>query len=372
VSGDRIFLSAPDVGPDERQALLDAFDGGWIAPVGPDLDAFEREIAAATGRRAAVGLSSGTAALHLALLTEGVSPGDDVVVSTFTFAATVNAIRYLDATPVLVDSERASWNMDPQLLHDVLAARAAAGRLPAAVVTVDLYGQCADYEAIEAICARYEVPLLEDAAEALGAAAAGGRPAGSIGSAAAVSFNGNKIITTSGGGMFVTDDEERAAHVRYLATQARQPVAHYEHVDVGYNYRLSNLLAALGRAQLGRLPAMIARRHEINARYRRELEGRLDLTFMPVAPWGTWNGWLTCVVFDRPGDHLDAMRRLAAVDIEARPLWKPMHRQPVFAGSEAHLSGVSDHLYERGLCLPSGSALTDADVDRVVDALLAR
>jgi dTDP-4-amino-4,6-dideoxygalactose transaminase len=362
------------VGEAERAALLEAFDGGWIAPVGPDLDAFEGDIAVATGRRAAVGLSSGTAALHLALLTIGVGPGDEVVASTFTFAATVNAIRYCGAEPVLIDSDRTSWNMDPQLLSDVLARRAAAGSLPAAVVSVDLYGQCADYEAIEAICHRYDVPLVEDAAEALGATAYG-RPAGSFGGVGVVSFNGNKIITTSGGGMLVTDDEEQAARVRYLATQARQAVAHYEHTDVGYNYRLSNLLAALGRAQLQRLPAMMARRHEIHQRYRDALIDGGDaggLVFMPVAPWNTWNGWLTCVVFDQPGTNIETMQRLAAHDIEARPLWKPMHRQPVYARVEAHLSGVSDDLYDRGLCLPSGSSLTDEAIERVIAAIRMR
>jgi dTDP-4-amino-4,6-dideoxygalactose transaminase len=364
----RIHLSSPDVGPLEREYLLRAFDEGWIAPVGPDLDAFEAEISALTGWPGAVALSSGTAALHLALLEMGVQPGDDVFVSTFTFAATANAVAYCGANPVFIDSDDATWNMSPDLLEQALSGAAASGRLPAAVVVVDLYGQCADYDRIVPLCRRYGVPLVEDAAEALGATF-GGAPAGTFGDVGLFSFNGNKIMTTSGGGMFVSPTADAAHRVRYLATQARQPAAHYEHTEVGFNYRLSNLLAAVGRAQLERLPQMSARRVEINARYR-EAFGDLDgLSFMPIADPG-WNGWLTCVVFDEPAVRDLVHKTLEADDIESRPLWKPMHLQPVFAQCASVVDGTSQRLFEHGLCLPSGSVLTDADVERVAGLVI--
>jgi dTDP-4-amino-4,6-dideoxygalactose transaminase len=364
--GERIFLSAPDVGPAEREALLRAFDEGWIAPVGPELDAFEHELAAVTGWDGAVALSSGTAALHLALLTAGVTAGDDVLVSSFTFAATANAVTYVGANPCFVDSETVTWNMSAQLLADELRERAAAGRLPAAVVVVDLYGQCADYDEIVPLCVEYGVPLIEDAAEALGATYKG-RPAGTLGACGVFSFNGNKIMTTSGGGAFVSPDVAVADRVRYLATQAREPAVHYEHTEVGFNYRLSNLLAAMGRAQLARLPEMSARRRAINERYREAMDDVDGVSFMPVAPWGGWNGWLTCVTFDDPATRDAVQHALAAADIESRPLWKPMHLQPVWAAAPARVDGTSEHLFTHGLCLPSGSALTDAQVDRVAD-----
>ena len=359
----RIYLSAPHVGALERQYLLSAFDDGWIAPVGPDLDAFETEISSWTGWPGVVALSSGTAALHLALLEVGVQPGDDVLVSTFTFAATANAVTYCGASPVFIDSDTVTWNMNPDLLADALADAASKNRLPAAVVVVDLYGQCADYDQITPLCQKYGVPLVEDAAEALGATYRN-RPAGTFGDVGVFSFNGNKIMTTSGGGMFVSPTTEPATRARYLATQARQPAVHYEHTEVGFNYRLSNLLAAVGRAQLERLPEMSARRVEINALYRvafAELEGT---SFMPIADPG-WNGWLTCVVFDDPEVRDKVLKVLDADDIESRPLWKPMHLQPVFSENVAFVDGTSQRLFEHGLCLPSGSVLTDGDVERV-------
>ena len=361
---ERIFLSSPDVGSAERDALLRAFDSGWVAPAGPELDAFEADLAALTGWPGAVALSSGTAALHLALLVLGVQPGDEVYVSSFTFAASANAIVYAGARPRFIDSDDVSWNMNPALLADELTAAAFEHRLPAAVVVVDLYGQCADYDEIVAICDRHGVPVVEDAAEALGATYRG-RPAGTLGAMGLFSFNGNKIMTTSGGGAFVSPDVEAAARVRYLATQARQPVVHYEHTDVGFNYRLSNLLAAIGRAQLARLAEMSARRLAINEFYRDRLGDLAGLSFMPVAPWGGWNGWLTCVTFDDPAVRDAVQAALDAVEIESRPLWKPMHLQPVFAGAPARVDGTSQRLFEHGLCLPSGSVLTDAQVERV-------
>ena len=376
-SESRVFLSPPDVGPPEREALLRAFDSGWVAPAGPELDAFEAELASFVGWPGVVAMSSGTGALHLALATLGVRPGDDVLVSTFTFAATANAVTYVGATPRFVDSDSATWNMNPELLAAELADCERAGCLPAAVVVVDLYGQCADYDEIVPLCARYGVPVIEDAAEALGASYKG-RSAGTLGDCGIFSFNGNKIMTTSGGGAFVSSDTGLADRVRYLATQARQPAVHYEHTEIGFNYRLSNLLAAMGRAQLARLPGMSARRLQINRSYR-ELLGELPgVSFMPIAPFGPvdgtnsdasaggWNGWLTCVVFDDPAVRDAVQSELAALDIESRPLWKPMHLQPVFATTPARVDGTSEHLFTNGLCLPSGSALSDAQVERVV------
>ena len=366
----RIYLSSPDVGPLEREALLRAFDSGWVAPVGPELDAFEAEAAAMIGWRGAVAMSSGSAALHLALLTSGVGPGDEVVVPSFTFAATANAVTYCGATPVLVDSEPRTWNLCPELLAAELQDARERNRLPRAVVVVDLYGQCAEYDAIAPLCAELGIPLIEDAAEALGATYHG-RPAGTLGDVGVFSFNGNKVMTTSGGGMFVSPTATQADRVRYLATQARQPVLHYEHTDIGFNYRLSNLLAAVGRAQLERLPEMIGRRLAINARYRERLADLEGIRFMPIAPDTTWNGWLTCVVFDDPQLRDAVQKALDADQIESRPLWKPMHEQPVFADHRARTNGTSSHLFAHGLCLPSGSVLADEDIDRVADLVEA-
>jgi dTDP-4-amino-4,6-dideoxygalactose transaminase len=366
----RVYLSRPDVGPLERQYLLRAFDEGWIAPVGPDLAAFERDITELTGWPGAVALVSGTAALHLALLECGVGPGDDVFVSTFTFAATVNAVTYCGANPVLIDSDTTTWNMSPDLLATALAAARAANRLPRAAVVVDLYGQCADFDTIAPQLDELGIDLVEDAAEALGATYKG-RPAGTLGEMGVFSFNGNKIITTSGGGMFVAPTTEVADRVRYLATQARQPAAHYEHTEVGFNYRLSNLLAALGRAQLERLPEMSKRRVAINDHYRSRLGDIGGLEFMPIAPWGGWNGWLTCVSFDDPVVRDLVETALSAADIESRPLWKPMHLQPAFKDCRTHVDGTSQILFDHGLCLPSGSSLTDDQVDDVCDVIAA-
>jgi len=369
----RIYLSPPDVGPAERQLLLDAFDSKWIAPLGPHVDAFERELAAAVGVPHAVALSSGTAALHLALLILGVGRGDDVLTSTMTFAATANAIAYVGATPAFVDVARDTWTLDPDLLEEELAARARAGRQAAAVVTVDLYGQCADYARILDACRRHGVPVIEDAAEALGASC-NGRRAGAFGECAAFSFNGNKIITTSGGGMLVSHRREIVERARHLATQAREPAPHYQHNDIGYNYRLSNLLAAVGRAQLSALPAKLVRRREINAVYRRALAGAPGVTFMPEAPYGSSNCWLTCVLVE--SDAFGATREdirldLEARDVESRPLWKPMHLQPAFSGCAIRGGAVSEELFDLGLCLPSGSNLTASEQARVIDAFHA-
>jgi dTDP-4-amino-4,6-dideoxygalactose transaminase len=367
----RIYLSPPDVGDAERQLLLEAFDSNWIAPLGPHVDAFEHEVADYLGVASGAALSSGTAALHLALLALGVGAGDEVVVPTLTFAATANAVTYVDARPVFVDSDPSSWNMDPTLLEEELESRSRRGRLPAAVIAVDLYGRCADWRAIHALCDRYGVPVVDDAAEALGAGYAG-RPAGAFGTCGVLSFNGNKIMTTGGGGMIVSDQRELVERVRHLATQARDPAPHYEHSEVGYNYRLSNLLAAVGRGQLRRLPHMIQRRVEINRRYRAALSETAGIEFMPRLPGSDPNYWLTVVTLDTEeyGASPEEVRKhLEHLDIEARPAWKPMHLQPAFAGSPIRGGTVAEGIFRMGLCLPSGSGMSDDEVDRVVDAV---
>jgi dTDP-4-amino-4,6-dideoxygalactose transaminase len=366
-----IFLSPPHVGDVERELLLAAFDSNWIAPAGPDLSLFEDELAGLVGVPHAVALSSGTAAIHLALLTLGVGPGDDVLVSDLTFAATANAVVYAGARPVFIDSDDVSWNIDPDLLDDELDARARLGRLPSALIVVDLYGQCADWDRISATCRRYEIPVIEDAAEALGATYRGGA-AGSFGDLGVFSFNGNKIITTSGGGMLVGRSTEHIERARYLGTQARQPVAHYEHEDIGFNYRMSNLLAALGRGQLRNLASRVAARQAVNDRYRQALADVDGLSFMPLADYGVPNQWLTVITLDPDvlgvgPEHV--LTGLLSTGIEARPAWKPMHLQPIFAGSERRGGRVGERIFSRGLCLPSGSSLTVEQQDRVVVAL---
>lgn len=358
-----IHLSPPFVGDRERSALLDAFDSGWIAPVGPDLNAFEAAVSDRIGWPGAVALSSGTAALHLALLSVGVRPGDTVFVSSFTFVATANAVTYCGAEPVFIDSETTSWNMSPHLLATAFEDAARTGKLPTAVVVVDLYGQSADYDPINAICAEHGVPVVQDSAESLGAMYRG-RPAGTLGDIGVFSFNGNKIITTSSGGMLVAPTSEIGERVRRLSTQARQPVVHYEHEETGFNYRMSNLLAGLGNAQFARLDEIIDRKLDINVRYREQLADS-DVEFMPVPEWSAWNGWLTCVLFPDGECRDRAMAALAAIDVESRPLWKPMHRQPLFADARSYVNGVSDDLFSRGLCLPSGAGLDPSDQERI-------
>ena len=346
-----------------------AFDSNWITTLGAEVDGFEADVVEACGVEAAVALASGTAALHLALLLHGVKPADEVWVSTFTFIAPANAARYLGADLRFIDSERTTWNMDPDVLEDALERAADEDRLPAAVVVVDLYGQCAQLDRITEVCRRFDVPLVEDAAEAIGATWQG-RHAGAWGALAAYSFNGNKIMTTGGGGMLV-GDAESIDRARYLSQQARQPVLHYEHTEVGFNYRMSNLLAAVGRGQLASLPGKIGRRHEINAAYRAVLAEIEGIEFMPWDPQGQPNGWLTLLTLEPSMglDPRDLCERLEQLDIEARPAWKPMHLQPVFAGAPVEGGAVAEDLYARGVCLPSGSGMTDGDVERVVEAI---
>ena len=374
---ERIYMSSPDVGQAEEDALVRAIRSGWVAPLGPEVDGFEAELAAYVERGHAVALSSGTGALHLALLAMGVQPGSVVVTSSMTFAATTNAITYCGATPVLVDSDE-SGNLDPALVEKAVADQLAHGATVSAIVPVDLLGKVADHAAIALVAGEHDIPLVVDAAESLGATRAG-RPAGSAGDCALVSFNGNKIRTTSGGGALLTDDGDFAQRIRYLATQARQPAPHYEHTEIGFNYRMSNLLAGLGRAQLARLPEMIERRREWRRRYRDlfadvagvELFGSPDGVDDPV---DHDNFWLTSIMVDtdQTGWGTDALRlHLEKQQIESRPLWKPMHLQPVFAHLPAYTNGTSERLFRTGLSLPSGSALTSQQFERVAQAIRA-
>lgn len=382
---DRILMSQASVSDVEETFVLDALRSGWVAPLGPHVDAFEREVAERVGVAHALALSSGTAALHLALLHLGARPGTKVVLSSMTFAATANAIAYTGAEPVFVDSVAEDGNVDAELMLTAVRTLQAEGETVVAAIPVDLFGRAVDYCVLEPGLADLGVPLLEDAAEALGARL-GDRAAGSFGTAAALSFNGNKIMTTSGGGMLLSDDKDLIDHARKLSTQSREPVPWYEHTEIGYNYRLSNVLAALGRGQLQRLDGMIARRREIRDRYAAAFAD-LPLRFLGRDDAGRDdaddNCWLTTVVLDeslveergRPRPSLettpadDVVTAMSDQQIEVRHLWKPMHLQPVFAGARSFTTGVSEDLFTRGVTLPSGPALTDTQIDRVIASL---
>ena len=368
---ERIFLSPPHMDAEDLELLIEAFNSNWIAPLGPQVDAFEEEFAGKMGGGHAVALSSGTAALHLALLIAGVRPGDDVLVSTLTFIASANAIRYCGAKPVFVDSESSSWNLDPDRVSEELRLADRRGRLPSAVMAVDIFGQCANYDSLTEICRRYEIPLIEDAAEALGAEYRG-RPAGTLGDIGCFSFNGNKILTTSGGGMLVTKSPEWATKARCLAAQARDQGPHYEHSQLGFNYRLSNLLAAVGRSQLTKLEDRVVRRRNNYQFYRQALDDLPGIKWMPEAPFSRSTRWLTCLLVDTEqfGCDSEGIRlALETENIEARPLWKPMHLQPLNAECRSIGGEISEDLFRRGLCLPSGSSLTEAELTRVVQVI---
>lgn len=369
----RIWLSTPHMGGDELGFVHEAFETNWIAPLGPNVDAFEREFAAVVGARHAVAMSSGTAALQVALRQVGVGPGDEVLVSTLTFVASVSPLLELGATPIFLDADPATWNLDPALLHETLRERAARGALPKAVIVVHLYGQSADMDPILATCAAFGVTVVEDAAEALGATYRG-RAAGTLSRIGIYSFNGNKIITTAGGGMLVTEDAALADWARKLITQAREPAPHYEHEELGYNYRMSNVLAGIGRGQLRVLEDRVERRRANCAFYQAHLGDLPGVAFMPEAPYGRCTRWLTCLTIDPAAAGVDreAVRLgLAADNIEARPIWKPMHLQPILRGYPVIGGHVADALFADGLCLPSGSNLSDAELQRVVAGVRA-
>jgi pyridoxal phosphate-dependent aminotransferase EpsN len=367
----RIYLSPPHLGDSERAFVSEAFESNWIAPLGPNIDAFESEFGQYTGASNAVALSSGTAGIHLALLLAGVERGDVVLGSDLTFVASANAVAYAGAEPAFVDSERESWNLDPELLAADLRRRASAGKLPAAVVVVHVFGQAANLGPILEACAEYEIPVIEDAAEALGATYQG-KAVGTFGLLGVYSFNGNKIITTSGGGMLVTADDQLARRARKLSTQAREAAPHYEHVEIGYNYRLSNVLAGIGRGQLQVLEDRISTRRRIFDYYEEHLGDLPGIQFMPEAPWGRHTRWLTTLTVDPQefgADREQLRLALEEQNIEARPVWKPMHMQPVFRGCSCLGGRVSEDLFTRGLCLPSGSNMTEGDLERVVSAV---
>ncbi len=364
----RLYLSPPDVGTEEQRFVAEAFASNWVAPAGPHLAAFEREMCAASGAAAAVAVSSGTAALHLALRLLDLRPGDEVLCSTFTFVGTANPILYERARPVFVDAERATWNLDPALLAEVLEERARRGRLPRAVIVADIYGLCADWDPLLAAADRHGVPVIEDAAEAVGATYRG-RWAGTFGRIGVYSFNGNKILTTSGGGMVVSADRTLVERAHKLATQAREPVAHYEHAELGFNYRLSNILAGIGRGQLLGLAARIERRRALFDRYSAALGDLPGVEFRPEPAHARSTRWLTCLLLDPAAGGVTRDAVLAALEadnIEARPLWKPLHCQPLYRGCECIGGTVAEDLFNRGLCLPSGSGMTEAEFERVV------
>jgi dTDP-4-amino-4,6-dideoxygalactose transaminase len=364
----RIFLSPPHVFGDEQQFVDSAFKSNWIAPLGPNVDAFEAECAAAVRVSHAVALSSGTAAIHLAVRILGAGIGDEVICSSLTFNASANPIVYERATPVFVDSDE-TWNIDPNLLEDALKSR---GSRVKAVVAVDLYGQSADYDAIEELCDRFGVPLIEDAAEALGASYKG-KPTGGFGQMGILSFNGNKIITTSGGGMLLSNDKKFIEQARFLATQARDPAPHYQHSQIGFNYRMSNILAGVGRGQLLSLDQRVAARRAVFNRYVAALGTLPGICFMPEAPYGECTRWLTSLTVDPArfeANREDIRLALEEQNIEARPVWKPLHLQPVFAGVPVFGGRVSQGLFENGLCLPSGSSLNERDQSRVIETVM--
>jgi pyridoxal phosphate-dependent aminotransferase EpsN len=363
----RILLSVPHMGGRERLYANEAFDLNWVSTAGPNLPAFEEAFTRRLGLPC-VCLASGTAAIHLGLRLLGVGPGDEVLCSTLTFAASANPIRYLGAEPAFVDSESGSWNMDPDLLGSALNDRALRNKLPKAVVVVHLYGQCADMDPILEVCKRFGVPVLEDAAEALGATYKG-RPAGTMGEIAAFSFNGNKIITTAGGGMLVARDGQRVEKARFWSTQAKDPGIGFEHSEMGYNYRMSNVLAGIGRGQLEVLDLRVEQRRAISFRYRAAFAVLPGISFMPQAPYGLSTNWLSCFLIDPVefGCSRDALiRSLDSAGVESRPVWKPMHLQRLFSDCESYGGAVSKDLHERGICLPSSSSLTPEDQAYVI------
>ena len=368
----RILLSVPHMSGHEEAWVHEAFASNWLSTKGPNLDAFEQAVEQRTGVPA-VALGSGTAAIHLGLRALGVGPGDRVFCSTLTFVASCNPIRYLGAEPVFIDSEPSTWNLNPNLLEEVLRSCAAQGRLPRALVVVHLYGQCADMDPILALCREFGVSVLEDAAEALGATYKG-RPSGTLGDVGVFSFNGNKIITTTGGGMLLSPHAELVDRARFWSQQARDPGNAYQHSETGYNYRMSNVLAGIGIGQLQVLDIRVQQRRTIAFRYRDAFADLPGVTFMPQAPYGLHTNWLSCFLIDERelGISRDTLiRKLDEANIEARPVWKPMHLQPLYAGCEVHGGAVAEDLFRRGICLPSSSSLSGEEQLHVINTVRA-
>lgn len=365
----RIWLSSPHMGGEEMKFVQEAFDTNWIAPIGPHLDAFEKELAEFNGIDHCVVLSSGTAAIHLALIILGVQPDDEVLCSSFTFSGSCNPIRYVGATPVFIDSEEESWNIDPDLMLTAIQDRIRNGRKPKAIILVHLYGMAARIEELMDIARRFDIPVIEDAAEALGSTYKG-KYLGTFGDIGIYSFNGNKIITTSGGGAMVSRNGEWINKARFLSTQARDPAPHYEHSAIGYNYRMSNVVAGIGRGQLKVLLQRVDQRRANFEFYKKHLQPLKAISFQPEMPGVRSNRWLTTVQVCNPRIGREVIRlALEKENIESRPLWKPMHLQPVFSGCPAYTNGVSEKLFKEGLCLPSGSNLLRDDLARVVEVI---
>jgi pyridoxal phosphate-dependent aminotransferase EpsN len=371
MTSQRIYLSPPHMSGREIDFVKEAMASNWIAPLGPMVDEFEREVCGYTGAKNALALSSGTAAVHLALMLLGVEAGDEVVCSSLTFAGSAFPIVYLGATPVFVDSEAASWNMDPDLLDKAIADRTKKGKKPRAAVVVHCYGQSAHMDAIMEVCGRHGVAVVEDAAESLGALYKG-RHTGTIARLSVLSFNGNKIITTSGGGMLLGHDAAEIGRAKYFATQARENLPHYEHCSIGYNYRMSNIVAAIGRGQLTAMDKRVARKRALFDSYKNELSGLPGIGFMPEPLWSRSNRWLTCITLDEKACAATPEQIRCALErenIESRPFWKPMHLQPVFKNCPAYTNGISEGLFSRGLCLPSGTAMTESDFARIIGCI---
>lgn len=364
----KIWLSSPHMGGNEQKFVNDAFDTNWIAPLGPHVNGFEDDIVAFTGAKHAAALSAGTAAIHLALVMLGVKAGDEVICQSMTFSASANPIAYQGAVPVFVDSERDTWNMDPEKLKEAIKERFAAGKKPKVIIPVHLYGMPAKMDEIMQIAKDYDIPVIEDAAEALGSTL-DGQAMGTFGDLGILSFNGNKIITTSGGGALISDNEEYIKKARFLATQARDNAPHYEHTHIGYNYRMSNVCAGIGRGQMEVLTDRVEQRRKNFEFYKEQLADLKGISFLEEPAGYYSNRWLSTILVDPAASGTDREKirlHLETDNIESRPLWKPMHMQPVFMDAPYYGSGVSEELFANGLCIPSGSNLTEEDLNRVV------
>lgn len=370
---EKIWLSSPHMGGKEQEFVKAAFDTNWVAPLGPNVDGLEKDLEQYTGAKQAAALSSGTSAIHLALVMLGVQAGDYVLCQSFTFSASANPIAYQGAIPAFIDSEKDTWNMSPEFLEQAIIELMAKGQKPKAIIPVHLYGVPAKMGEIMAIAAKYDIPVIEDAAEALGSTL-NGKACGTFGQLGVLSFNGNKIITTSGGGALISDDEAMIKQSRFLATQARDDAPHYQHSHIGYNYRMSNITAGIGRGQMLVLNDRVAQRRYNFEFYKKAFAGYAGISFVAELPGAFANRWLTCIMVDPTltgGITREDIRiALEKENIECRPLWKPMHLQPVFVDAPFYGDGTSEKLFEDGLCLPSGSNLTDADLDRVVGAII--